>query len=116
MATKTKIPSDEVRTEPAQNVPVVADDWLKLDDPQGPHLYRCEVRIISEKEGGYSTYIAQLAGVVSQGDSLQSATKNTIEALIGCLRAYNDNGMPIPWTEPSKQIAGEDSRWVEFNV
>ncbi len=116
MTTKIAIPTDEVWTEPAQNVPAVADDWLILDGTQGPHLYRCEVRIMPEKEGGYSAYVAQLAGVVSQGDCLESATKNTMEALISCLCAYKDNDMPIPWTEPSRHIPGEESRWVEFNV
>lgn len=115
MTTKTKMPTDEVSTEPAQNADVVSDTWVTLDDPQA-YLYRCEVRIIHEKEGGYSTYIAELAGVVSQGDTLESATKNTMEALVSCLRAYNDNNMPIPWTEPLTRVAGEDSRWVEFNV
>lgn len=116
MTTKTTISEDEVWTRPAQAQAVGAENWDKMDDPEAPHCYRCELRLIPEEEGGYSTYIAQLAGVVSQGDCLESATKNTIEALISCLRAYKDNDMPIPWTEPSKQVVGEDSRWVEFNV
>lgn len=117
MMTETTIPKDGVSTEPAQrqDVDALAKNWVTLDDPQA-YLYRCEVRIIPEKEGGYSTYIAELAGVVSQGDTLESATNNIMEALISCLRAYNDNNMPIPWTEPSTRVAGEDSRWVEFNV
>lgn len=98
---------DEVQTKPAQwQTARRVADWDRVTDARESLGYRCEVRLVKE-DVGFSTYVAQLEGVVSQGDTLATAIENTVEALQGCLHAYLENKMPIPWTEPQERAADE---------
>ena len=107
---------NDVQTEPALGRYIIpGNNWHTVTDPQRFLGYRCEIRLVAEKQG-YSTYVAQLPGAVSQGDDAESTGKNTIEAIQGCIRACQDNNMPIPWSEPEDPGAGEVCFWVEVNV
>ena len=58
-----------------------------------------EIRIIAEENGFYG-YVAQLAGVVSQGATETETLQNVQKALYGTLVSYKDNNMSIPWRKP----------------
>lgn len=105
---------DEIQTGPAQVQHMEQSSWCTVTNPEAFLGYRCQIRLQPETQG-YSTYVAELPGVVSQGDSAEEAIKNTIEALRAALSTYGDSKMPIPWREPEELGAGEERVWVEVN-
>ncbi len=55
-------------------------------------------------DGGYTTSVTELDGVISQGSTHAEAVTNTLEAFLGCLRYYRVNGMKIPWKRPGEVV------------
>jgi len=79
--------------------------------------YRCEIRLCSEPEGGYSVYVPELPGVVSEGDTTEEAVRNMAEALRGVLRTYRQDDQAIPWQKDAKPLReGESRYWIVVNV
>ena len=80
-------------------------------------LYRCEIRLCSEREGGYSVYVPELPGVVSEGETREEAKRNIAEALRGVLRSYRQDDQPIPWQKDPNPLQEDESRfWIVVNV
>lgn len=61
-----------------------------------PRAYQCGVVVIPEPDGGFSAHAVDLAGAVSQGESVEEALANIGEALEGVIAEYIASG-PIPW-------------------
>jgi antitoxin HicB len=73
-------------------------------------VYECRVYICPDETGGFYAYIANLPGVVSEGDTIEEAIENVREAFAGVVASYRDSGEPIPWTlevEPIPEKATE---------
>jgi antitoxin HicB len=94
--------------------PIQEGEWV---DHPGT-VYRCQVILTPEPEGGYSVVSANLPGVASQGDTEQEALENITEAFRGVLLTYaSQNGGKIPWLENPLQPEHLDQiRWVFVNV
>lgn len=87
--------------------------WRKPD----PVEYRCEIRLCPEPEGGYSVYVPELPGVVSEGETAEEAVRNIAEALRGSLRTYRQERQPIPWRKDAGPLQDDESRfWIAVNV
>lgn len=71
--------------------------------------YVVSVELEPERSGGYSAYVTDLPGCVSQGDTKAEAIKNIREAFIGCMSAYRAEGQIVPWdlTTPKKKRGSE---------
>lgn len=89
------------------------DIWF---DPESK-MYRCEIRLEPDVGGGYSAYIPELPGVVSEGETEQEAVGNISEALRGALRSYLDSEQPIPWRKEVEPLRIDEVRtWIVVDV
>lgn len=106
---------EALKTGPSQDAPRISKpgDW-KFSPPNLG--YSCEVRLREDEAGGYMVYAAQLPGVVSQGEDLESAIRNIAEALGACIETYIQEKMDIPWSEPEPLQANEKSFRIVVNV
>jgi predicted RNase H-like HicB family nuclease len=77
--------------------------------------YRCCV-LFSPEDGGYCVRAADLAGVVSEGDTLDEAMRNIKEAYAGAIESYQAHGKPIPWLVPPRDPEeNEQCQWIELD-
>ncbi len=60
------------------------------------HRYRYTVLFEPAEEGGYVVTCPSLPGLVSEGDTLEEARANAVEAIRGYLEALAKDGLPIP--------------------
>jgi predicted RNase H-like HicB family nuclease len=60
-----------------------------------------------EESGGYVASVAQLRGVVSQGDDVATAIQNLMEAFQATIETYKAESMPIPWNVAEKKGPNE---------
>ena len=82
-----------------------------------PSEYRCEIRLCPEREGGYSVYLPELPGVVSEGENAEESVRNIAEALRGAVRTYRKENQPIPWQKDAKMMQQGESRfWIVVSV
>ena len=101
-------------TVAATNVPVETH-WKTANPPEA--LGHCfDVILFEDASGGYVATVAQLRGVVSEGDDLASAIRNLVEAFRATIETYIAEGMSIPWTEPAPQQPGDKWLRVAVNV
>ncbi len=85
------------------------DIWQTVDNPEEFLGYRIEVRLKKDETGGFVSYVAQLRGVVSEGEDAASAMRNAIEAFQACIETYAQEQMQIPWSEPEPRQQNEDA-------
>lgn len=86
-----------------------------MPQPSKETGYRCCV-LLSSDEGGYCVRAADLAGVVSEGDTVDEAVQNIKEAYAGAIESYLAHGDPIPWLVPPRdQEENEQCLWIELN-
>jgi len=84
-------------------------EWEKADPPRKMLGHSVEAILVEDEEsGGYVASIAQLAGVVSEGDDAASAIKNVTEAFLAVIDAYRREGMAIPWRVPPPKEPKEE--------
>lgn len=69
--------------------------WSSFNE-RPPRAYQCRVVVVSDPDGGFSAHAVDLAGAVSQGESVEEALDNIGEALEGVIAEYIASG-PIPW-------------------
>ncbi len=82
-----------------------------VDDDRKP--YRLDVRLIREESGGFSVYLANLPGVVSEGDTEEEAVANIQEAFRAVIQSYQGDGVPIPWQESGLSTDdNEITKWL----
>lgn len=55
--------------------------------------------VTPEEGGGFSVEAPELPGVASQGDTVDEALLNLIEAANGAIDQYTKDGVPIPWKQ-----------------
>jgi len=102
------------RTEPARRIEVKKLGW-KPELFREPLGYSVDARLVPQR-GGYSVYVPQLPGVVSQGDDAETALKNITEAFRAAVQAYRQEGMPIPWTKADPPQPDERDFRIAVNV
>ena len=81
-----------------------------------PALIQVEIKILSEDESGFSSYVPRLPGVRSQGESVDEVVGRTKEALIQALSAYFSGGETVPWLDLNREFEGGESRWISVDV
>ncbi len=105
-----KLPDTEVLE--SSWIPDAEDVWFSPE-----RAYGCAVRLVPEEVGGYSVYVPELPGVVSEGDTHDEAIANITEALGASLRAYHEAGQPIPWDKADKPLESDERpAWVTVDV
>lgn len=108
---------DMPQTVPAKNVPSPQAVAWSVARPGEALGYCCDIRLEPDGDGGYVAYVAQLRGVVSQGEDAESAIKNLIEALTVAIETYRAENMPIPWTDPEPLNPEEEQEFrIALNV
>ncbi len=112
---------DAVLTIPRDD-PVVGDNpqrsqkflnWRLYENGQAHVLI---ARLTEEEEGGYSSYAARLPGVVSQGETIAEALRNTEDAFRAAIGCYREHGEAIPWQELPPRSPDEIERRVVVDV
>lgn len=101
-------------TVAATNIPALPI-WMIADSAK-PLGHCIDAVLVKDESGGYVATVAQLRGVVSEGDDLESAIRNLKEAFRATLDTYSAEGMPIPWREPPPRQSGETYSRVAVNV
>lgn len=81
-----------------------------------PLGYCFDAVLVKDESGGYVASVAQLRGVVSEGDSLESAMHNLVEAFRATLETYTAEEMQIPWITAPPEQPGETRFRVAVNV
>lgn len=99
----------EFTLRPTNSLTLMRSIWNVVKQPQDFLGYRIEVRLKGDETGGYVGYVAQLPGVVSEGDNAQAAMANVIEAFQACLTTYKAERMPIPWITPEPKQEDEEA-------
>jgi predicted RNase H-like HicB family nuclease len=76
---------------------------------------RCCV-LLSQEDDGYCVRAADLAGVVSEGDSVDEALHNLKDASAGAIESYEAHGESIPWQVPPREPEENEQRvWIELD-
>lgn len=88
----------------------------KTANPQEPLGYCFDAVLVEDEAGGYVASVAQLKGIVSEGDDFESAIRNLVEAFLAATETYVAEGMPIPWNEPPPKQVGATYSRVAVNV
>ena len=80
-------------------------------------VYECWVCLVPEDGGGYSVFMPDLPGVVSQGETEEEAIHNIEEAFLGAAEVYEEMGQPIPWAKDHQpRPANAKERWILVNA
>jgi predicted RNase H-like HicB family nuclease len=82
----------------ATNVAQILPNWTHFEHETA---FRCHVILWPEEDGGFSAHCTNLAGVVSQGDSMQEALNNIAECFRATIEYYRESGERIPWGDVS---------------
>ena len=78
------------------------DDWT-LATPEKPLGYSLVAVLEPDTGGGFTVFIEQLPGVVSEGEDEDSAIRNVREACQLTIRSYKALGIEIPWVQAQPQ-------------
>lgn len=80
--------------------------------------FQFEIAICPDEDGGYFVIVPELAGVVSEGDSVEEAEANVSEAIQGALIVYREHGEPIPLRREGQPELPPDCirKWIVVNV
>ena len=99
------------------------NDLIKFPDIQWERprkTYQCEVILCPEPEGGYSAHAVGLAGVVSEGDTIDGALANFIDALKATIAYHLEAKSQIPWRDGDpdffSSMTNTIKRWVTVDV
>ena len=106
---------EALTTHGAESLPGDRILW-SIAERQKPLGYCVEVVLVGDETDGYVASIAQLRGVVSEGDDAESAIRNIREAFRATIETYIGEGMPIPWEKPRPREPDEYRIRVAVNV
>lgn len=67
-------------------------------------VYECRVYVCPDETGGYYAYVANLPGVVSEGETIEETIENIKEAFRGIVTTYQHSGESIPWSMEVESI------------
>lgn len=62
----------------------------------GDNVYQFQIALI-KSEGCYESFVVNLPGALSYGDTVDDAVKYAIESAVGLLESYKAHGEDIPW-------------------
>ena len=96
--------------------PQRSTNFLNWKFYENGHAHVLIARLTEEEEGGYSSYAARLPGVVSQGETIAEALRNTEDAFRAAVACYRERGEAIPWQELSPKSPDEIERRVVVDV
>lgn len=81
--------------------------WRVYNDGR---TFELKVFVFSEAEGGFSVVAARLPGLASQGETVEEALGNIVEAASILFEEYGDD---IPWVdEESPEDVAAMEKWV----
>src|SRR5262249_41650940 len=106
------------RTTMTKTAPSVKKEFGSSVEWSAPEqkTYRCEARIEKDSECGFVAYVAELKGVISEGDDLESTKKNITEALKATIDTYISDHTPIPWNREIEQRSDKEMPyWIFVN-
>jgi predicted RNase H-like HicB family nuclease len=90
-------------------IPLVTAAWRKPER----RVFRCQVFLLPEDDGGFSVCAATLPGVASQGETEEEALANITKAFEAVIAVYAEQGEAVPWLkEPREREKGAKVRWV----
>ena len=70
--------------------------------------------IFHTEDVGYSVYVPDIQGCVSEGDTLEEAYENVFDALGLCLDYLNDNQLNVPTPSKPSDIKLKEDEFVAF--
>lgn len=83
--------------------------------PSRQTMRQCCV-LLSREDDGYCVRAADLAGVVSDGDTIDEAVQNIKEAYAGAIESYQAHGELVPWLIPPREPEQNEQRvWIELD-
>lgn len=83
--------------------------------PSKQTAYRCCI-LLSPDDGGYCVRAADLAGVVSEGETFEEAVHNIKDAYAGVIESYLAHGETIPWLAlPREPEENEQCLWIDLD-
>src|SRR5262245_52790991 len=94
LADKIRSPAGASTPHPSIR-PIHQTEVVWSQNEQG--TYRCAVDLLREEDGRYSVWVANLPGVVSQGDTQEEALANIQEAFKAVIESYKAASEAIPW-------------------
>ena len=80
---------------------------------KNPRPFECSVRVCQAEEGGFYAFIANLPGVVSEGETVDETLENIAAAFREAIASYRDAGEAVPWTSPG---ADRDAEGSEYRI
>ncbi|MDO8631108.1 MAG: type II toxin-antitoxin system HicB family antitoxin [Phycisphaerales bacterium] len=104
----------QLQTKGAQLFPVEVQ-W-EIANPPRVLGYCFDAVLVEDEDGGYVASVAQLRGVVSEGDDVESAIRNLMEAFQATIETYIAEDMPIPWTKAQPKKPNERLRRLVVHV
>lgn len=82
--------------------------------------YECRVLLCPETEGGFSAHALNIAGVVSEGDSVDEALANIADAFKATIQYHLDSKCDIPWRDDDRSyfsgVVVAIERWIAVDV
>lgn len=70
--------------------------------------------VFQKEETGYSVWVPDIQGCVSQGDSFEEAAEYIMEAIGICLETYADKDIDIPTPSSPETIHVENGQFVSM--
>lgn len=70
--------------------------------------------VFQREEKGYSVWVPDIPGCVSQGDTFQEAADCIAEAIGACLETYADNKLDIPKPSSPEAVPTEAGQFVSM--
>ena len=88
-------------------------NWQEFDED----TIECRVLICPECDGGYSVHALRLPGVVSQGETIEEALTNIVDAFRATIAVYREETQVIPWQDIEIERTNNSvERWILVNV
>ena len=73
-------------------------------------MFTYSIKIEPQKEGGYTVTVPSLPGCISEGDTIEEATANIKDAMVGYLRVLQKHKRSIPLEMQDMTTVSIDSK------
>lgn len=70
-------------------------NWRQFDE----ETYQCRAVVWPTERGGFAARALRLPEVSSEGETIDDALSNVVEAFQNAMAKYLDEGQPIPWSD-----------------
>jgi predicted RNase H-like HicB family nuclease len=68
-------------------------------DESAEKYYECCVYVCPDETTGFYAYVANLPGVVSEGETREEVIDGIRDAFLGAVAVYRESGESIPWID-----------------